>query len=100
MLLHHKMQGAGGPALLDPRHPEMPLHQVPQQVRGEQPAQEGAVGGDREGFALEQALNQLSQSLRGLLDQLRTAIDTAGQEQGERDSDEHYVADSDSDDIF
>ena len=93
------MQGPGGPALLDPRHPGMPLHQVPQQVRAE-PVQEGAVGGDREGFALEQALNQLSQSLRGLLDQLRTAIDTAGHEQDDGDSGEHDVADSDSDDIF
>ena len=74
------MQGLGGVAI-DPRHPGMPLHQVPQRVR-EEPVQEEAVGGgNREGFALEQALNQLSQSLRGLLDQLRMAVDTAGNEQ-------------------
>ena len=91
------MQGLGGPAL-DPRHLALPLqHQVHRQV-AEEPAQEGAVGGDREGFALEHALNQLSQSLRGLLDQLRTAVDTGGNEQDA--SDEHDVAGSDSEDIL
>ena len=71
-------------------------HQAPppnnQQVHPEQPLLpgiEGAVGGAREGFALENAVQQLTTSLRGLLEQLqlRTA-DNEEQGNEEEDDDE------------
>ena len=59
---------------------------LPQQPQQQQPA-EGAVGGD--GVNLEAAVGQLTQSLRGLLDQLRVALERPlDEDEVEQDSDD------------
>ena len=46
-------------------------HQQAPPFNQQQPLLPGAVGGVRDGFALETAVRQLTTSLRGLLEQLR-----------------------------
>ena len=59
---------------------------LPQQPQQQQPA-EGAVGGD--GVNFEAAVGQLTQSLRGLLDQLRVALERPlDEDEVEQDSDD------------
>ena len=60
---------------------------------GPQEGEEGAIGGMEraDGFALEQAIGQLTNSLRSLLDQIRTVVDanvSSGEENQEEDDEE------------
>ena len=48
------------------------------------PGLEGAVGGEREGFALEQAVGELTTSLRGLLHQIRAVLENVNEGEEER----------------